>query len=202
MQVGSAHDCGIGSPERGGYWGSCLDLGCGTGLMGPRLRPHVGSLRGVDLSPRMVEKAREKACYDSLAVGELVAFLEAQRMEGCPPVDLVVAADVLVYLGDLAPVFTAAAATARPGCLFAMSTEAHDGGAEAAAPAAADGGPDRGYVATMTGRFQHMRQYVVRAAEEAGWGLVSCESETIRCNGGQPIAGDVFVFVLSGRATH
>lgn len=202
VQVGSPHDGGIGSPERGGYWGSCLDLGCGTGLMGPRLRPHVGSLRGVDLSPKMVDKARSKGCYDELCVGELVGFLQGQRIEGRPPVDLVVAADVLVYLGDLAPVFAAAAAVARPGCLFALSTESHDGCAavDGDRVRGLDGGFDRGYIATLTGRFQHVRGYVECAARDAGWVLVTCEAATIRCNGGQPIAGDIFVFVLDSRA--
>lgn len=199
MQVGSPQDGGVGSPERGGYWGSCLDLGCGTGLMGPRLRQHVGSLRGVDLSARMVDKAREKGCYDDLAVGELVGFLEQQRAEARPAVDLIVAADVLVYLGDLAPVFTAAAAVARSGCLFALSTESYDAGAERDVEGGAERGSERGYVATLTGRFQHVRGYVVRVAAEAGWEEVSCEGATIRCNGGQPIAGDLFVFALSAR---
>lgn len=199
VQVGSPHEPGVGSPERGGYWGSCLDLGCGTGLMGPRLRHHVGRLSGVDLSSKMVEKARAKGCYDDLCVGELLEFLQRQRLEGRPPVDLIVAADVLVYLGDLAPVFAAAAAAARPGCLFAMSTEEHDGAAERAGVV---GGLERGYTATMTGRFQHVRQYVVRVARNMGWDLVSCDSATIRCNGGQPIAGDIFVFSLAVASRH
>ena len=58
-------------------WRRCVDLGCGTGLMGPLLRPHTGCLCGVDLSQGMVQKARERGCYDELDVGELVEYLSA-----------------------------------------------------------------------------------------------------------------------------
>ena len=54
----------------------CVDLGCGTGLMGPLLRPHTQQLVGVDLSQGMVAKAQERGCYDVLAVDELVRYLE------------------------------------------------------------------------------------------------------------------------------
>lgn len=54
----------------------CVDLGCGTGLMGPLLRPHTQRLVGVDLSQGMVAKAKERGCYDALAVDELVQYLE------------------------------------------------------------------------------------------------------------------------------
>lgn len=56
-----------------------MDLGCGTGLMGPLLRQHVEHLAGVDLSQGMIDKARERGCYDELAVGELAAHLQAAQ---------------------------------------------------------------------------------------------------------------------------
>jgi SAM-dependent methyltransferase len=70
------------SSSSGPCWRRCVDLGCGTGLMGPLLRPHCGQLCGVDLSAGMVGKARQRGCYDELAVGELVQYLqEAQKGE-------------------------------------------------------------------------------------------------------------------------
>jgi predicted TPR repeat methyltransferase len=45
--------------------------------MGPLLRPYTQQLVGVDLSQGMVNKAQERACYDALAVDELVHFLQA-----------------------------------------------------------------------------------------------------------------------------
>eukprot|EP00879_Flechtneria_rotunda_P025124 GHRR01026683.1.p1 GENE.GHRR01026683.1~~GHRR01026683.1.p1 ORF type:complete len:345 (+),score=139.83 GHRR01026683.1:1271-2305(+) len=99
--------------SQGAQWSCCIDLGCGTGLMGPLLRQHVQHLAGIDLSSKMVEKARERGCYDELAVGELAQYLETATQQGADQAyDLLVAADVFVYIGDLLPVLMAAAATA------------------------------------------------------------------------------------------
>lgn len=65
-----------------------LDAGCGTGLCGPLLRPFASHLTGVDLSPRMVEKAHDRGSYDTLEVTELSAFMAT----------LFMAYDVIFYL--------------------------------------------------------------------------------------------------------
>lgn len=96
-----------------------LDLGCGTGLAAPHLRPFGGRLTGVDLSAGMLTKAAERGGYASLVQGEAVDFLLAHP----GGFDLVFAADTLIYFGDLAPLFAAAAFALRPGGLLAMSTE-------------------------------------------------------------------------------
>jgi predicted TPR repeat methyltransferase len=144
---------------------SALDLGCGTGLMGELLRGHVtGSLSGVDLSEKMVEKARAKACYDHLAVGEMLAAMGESHAQH----QLVLAADVVVYLGVLEPLFQAARRVAAPHAFFACSTET----------SASFTGPS--YHACLTGRFKHHDDYVVRTAENCGWRLVQLNHETIR----------------------
>jgi predicted TPR repeat methyltransferase len=98
---------------------TALDLGCGTGLCGPLLRPHVQRLDGVDLSAAMLDKARATGAYDGLAKGELVTHL---RGVGSPQ-QWLVAADVFVYVGALEAVFEAAASVLAPGGLFAFSVE-------------------------------------------------------------------------------
>lgn len=108
----------------GGRIGRVFDLGCGTGLAGVAFRSLADHLAGVDLSPRMVEKAGERAIYDRLTVGEVVAALE---QEGAAAWDLVVAADVLVYLGDLRSLFQATAAALAPGGRFAATVERLEG---------------------------------------------------------------------------
>lgn len=102
-----------------GQFERVLDLGCGTGLAAPHLRPFGGRLTGVDLSKAMLAKAAERGDYDALVHSEAVAFLEAHPES----FDLIVAADVLIYFGDLTPVFAAAASAMAPGGLLAMSTE-------------------------------------------------------------------------------
>src|SRR5690606_36795419 len=73
--------------------GHAIDAGCGTGLLGERLRRHVSFLEGVDLSVGMLAEARRKGIYDRTAQAELVAYLTA----GAEPADRIAAADVLCY---------------------------------------------------------------------------------------------------------
>jgi predicted TPR repeat methyltransferase len=100
-----------------------LDLGCGTGLMAEALARAFPAqalhIDGVDLSPRMLDLARAKGRYASLHAAEITAFLQ-QASEAW---DLIIAADVFVYLGDLRPVFQAVAQRLAPGGLFAFSVE-------------------------------------------------------------------------------
>lgn len=106
-----------------------LDLGCGSGLSGTFLRPHVQRLEGVDLSPTMVAQARASGHYDAVFEAELVQHLQARAAAG-EQADLIVAADVFIYIGELAPVFDAVARVLAPGGVFAFTVE-HD---ETAAP--------------------------------------------------------------------
>jgi len=113
-----------------------LDAGCGTGLCAPLLRPYARHLTGVDLSPRMLDKARERGGYDELVVAELTAFLAGQQSA----YDLIVSADTLVYFGALDAVLHAVTAALRPGGWLAFTAEA-----------LVDSGGSGGYRAT--GRF-------------------------------------------------
>src|SRR5581483_5226328 len=103
--------------------GSVLDLGCGTGLAGAAFRPFCDWLAGVDISAGMIEQARAKGLYDRLAVADLLEFLTGER--GAQH-HLVLAADVLVYCSDLAPIAKAAACVLAPGGRFAFTVETHD----------------------------------------------------------------------------
>jgi predicted TPR repeat methyltransferase len=149
-----------------------LDLGCGTGLCGPLLRPMAQRLCGVDLSPAMVEKARARDVYDQLEVGDLVDVL---RKVEAGTFDLLVAADVLIYLGDLAPVFEGAASALRPGGLFAFTLEA--------------GGGERYHLQKKTLRFTHSESYVRRVSSLYGFEVESLEPTVLRMEAGQPVPG-------------
>ena len=98
---------------------AALDLGCGTGLCGALLRPLCGQLFGVDLSERMVEQARASGHYDSLLHGDATEALAG------PPqrLDLVIAADVFIYVGRLEAVFEGVSRALRPGGWLAFTVE-------------------------------------------------------------------------------
>ena len=101
----------------GGRFERVLDLGCGTGLAGEAFRSIAGRLVGVDLSTGMIARARQKSVYDELVAGDIITFCRQQPGR----YNCIIAADVLVYLGDLEPLFAAVAervGTWRPFPLF------------------------------------------------------------------------------------
>jgi predicted TPR repeat methyltransferase len=126
-----------------------LDLGCGTGLAGAVFRARAARLDGLDLSPAMIEKARAKNLYDHLAVGDIQTALAAPG----PAYDLIVAADTLVYLGDLEPVFRSVHARLAPHGYFLFTVEA---------------GPDD-FALSAKRRWRHSEHYLRRMAAQTGF---------------------------------
>jgi predicted TPR repeat methyltransferase len=130
---------------------SLLDAGCGTGLSGSFLRPMTGRLEGVDLSPGMLDRARERNLYDDLHEGEITAWLAG----GSAPFDAIACADTLVYFGDLGPVLAAFHRRLQPGGWLVFSTESLE-----------DPGPWR---LNPSGRFSHTGDYVQACLAAAGF---------------------------------
>jgi len=153
-----------------------LDAGCGTGLCQPVLRPYARRLTGIDLSPRMIEKARERGGYDDLAVAELTAFLN----ERPGAYDLIASADTLVYFGVLEPVLAAAARALRPGGWLAFTVE----------QTSADAAPD-GYFLNKSGRYSHAAEYLERALAGAGLELLTRTDAVLRQENDQQVVGHV-----------
>jgi predicted TPR repeat methyltransferase len=103
-----------------------LDLGCGTGLCGRLIQAQAGVVDGVDLSSAMVAQAQAGGAYRRVVHGDLLAFLR----ESTEAVDLVMAADVFIYVGALDAVFEAVRARLQPGACFAFSVELASDGSE------------------------------------------------------------------------
>lgn len=149
------------------------DLGCGTGLCAAALRPVASRLVGVDLCPEMLAKARDKGLYDELVEGELTAFLQ-QRPAAF---DLLVSGDTLVYVGDLAPVFDAAAQALREGGALVFTVESQPE-AEAA-----------DFVVNRFGRYVHRADYIRRVLSAAGLDVRTSREEVLRSEAGEPVPG-------------
>jgi predicted TPR repeat methyltransferase len=152
----------------------CLDLGCGTGLAGKLFSPYCQQLSGVDLSGKMLAHAAEKGVYDRIVVDDVVHFLCEDEQQ----YDLLVAADMLIYLADLEPLLRAAFQRTAPGGLFVFSTE-H--------------GEKNQWQVRQTGRFAHKSEYVVEVAQRHGWQLVTSEEADLRREEDAWIRGDLFV---------
>ena len=154
-----------------------LDAGCGTGLLAPLVRDMARTLVGVDISPGMLERARERGLYDELHAEELVEFLG--RRPGA--YDVVVAADVLIYFGDIAELVARMAAALKPGGVIAVSAEKHEGA---------------GHEFRASGRWAHSEAELRSAADAAGLRL-DIEDDVLRLEFGAPIAG---LLAVGGRS--
>lgn len=155
------------------------DLGCGTGLCGPGLKPHARRLVGVDLSAAMLAQAARLGLYDELVKADLAAFLEARP----DAFDLAVAGDVFVYVGALEAVFAGLARAVRPGGHVAFSVEHDDGPGVALRP---------------SGRFAHGEAHVEAAATAAGFLRRERRDVVLRQDHGRPIRGNLFLYVRNG----
>ncbi len=147
-----------------------LDLGCGTGLAGAAFADWAHRIDGIDLSPAMIDKARARGVYADLTVADLESFLESDgRLY-----DLIMAADTLVYLGDLARVFSGACARLKPGGFFLFTAEKKVGeGFEL--------GPKR--------RWRHSEAYLRASADAAGLDIAGLMAASPRNEANVPVEG-------------
>jgi predicted TPR repeat methyltransferase len=158
-------------------FGSALDLGCGTGLGGAAFHPFNDRLVGVDLSPAMLAQARAKGLYDRLAEGEVLDFL-ATEAAARARYHLILAADVFMYLDDLAPVLAAAVGVLASSGLITFSVETHDGD---------------DVILRDSLRYAHGAAHVRAALGAAGLSAVSLDSAVTRTEKGSPVPGLIVV---------
>ena len=151
-----------------------LDIGCGTGLCGALLRPFARRLSGVDLSPAMLEEAGRKHLYDELAQGELTGWMAAHP----GAFDVIVATDVFIYIGDLAPVLAAARAALRPARLLGFSIERGDDAATKLQPNL---------------RYAHSPGYVQGLAAAGDWRIEEQRDVVLRREKNVDVAGQLVV---------
>jgi predicted TPR repeat methyltransferase len=158
-----------------------LDLGCGTGMTGVSFRTAARTVTGVDLSSRMLEHAARRVMpdgrrvYDTLLECDLVAAFASGAVY-----DLILAADVFIYVGDLRDVFTSVRSALRPGGLFAFTIEVWDGPED--------------YRLLPTRRYAQSPPYIVNLAREAGLQVVRQRKSTLRLGEGlEPVHGVVFL---------
>ena len=135
-----------------------LDLGCGTGLAGEAFRDLARRLDGVDLSPLMIERARDRGIYACLVVQDLEAALATPG----PSYDLILAADTLVYFGDLGALFRGTNARLKRGGFFLFTVEKK---------------PGEGFELGPKRRYRHSEAYLRQEADRVGldvMGLLDC----------------------------
>jgi predicted TPR repeat methyltransferase len=156
-----------------------LDMGCGTGLVGLELREISRRLVGIDLSAKMIAKARERAIYDDLVIGDLLERLKELPQDSF---DLATSADVFIYVGKLDQVFENCRRILRPGGLFAFSLEA-----------ASDENHD--FSLHTTGRYQHSRAYIHKLSQRFDFAEIHFAPIHVRKEKNEPVPG--YIYLLS-----
>lgn len=151
--------------------GEVLDLGCGTGLMAARLTDQAKAIDGVDLSGRMLEKARERGIYRSLAKADIREYLGKESTTW----QIILAADVFCYCGLLEDIFQQSRQRLEPGGLLAFTVEASD--------------EQDVEVLAATGRYRHSKDYLLGALAQAGFGEPQIERAVLRQNKNKDVEG-------------
>lgn len=167
-------------PQRNARKPTIIDLGCGTGLFGQAVRPFAALLTGIDLSDAMLSKARERGIYDHLIQSDAVSFLQRKEQMA----DLVVATDVLIYVGALEALFAQIPACLSAAGIFAFSTESP---------------PDltEDYRLEKSGRFSHHHRYIDRLAELNSLAIIKRIDTVLRTESATPLSGYVFILQKS-----
>ena len=156
-----------------------LDLGCGTGLAGAAFADMAAAIDGIDLSPAMIAKAKARGLYRALEVADI----ESALAHGGTAYDLILAADTLVYLGDLTAVFEGAARRLKPGGFFLFTVERANG----------DGfgiGPKR--------RWRHSEAYLRETAAASGFDVTGLVAASPRSEANVPVDGLAVALTKNG----
>eukprot|EP00521_Asterionellopsis_glacialis_P009267 CAMPEP_0195287170 /NCGR_PEP_ID=MMETSP0707-20130614/4344_1 /TAXON_ID=33640 /ORGANISM="Asterionellopsis glacialis, Strain CCMP134" /LENGTH=465 /DNA_ID=CAMNT_0040346899 /DNA_START=183 /DNA_END=1580 /DNA_ORIENTATION=+ len=183
------------------------DLGCGTGLSGAAFRSCVQHLVGVEISPEMIDRAKERGCYDQLELGDVVDYVGRSHnghccdnigtttlRGGCSTeassilFDIMFACDVLVYIGNLHPVFRAVRDGLAQDGFFAFSAEILEEKEESQTQPKQPNDNESNdtkqqqqqFVLQPCARFAHEQSYIENLATEYGFATKVFTSSPVR----------------------
>jgi predicted TPR repeat methyltransferase len=151
--------------------GPTIDLGCGTGLAGLAVQGLVGPIIGVDLSSEMLGRAKARGIYDRLIEEDLLSAMHGQPDAST---EAILAADVFVYMGELAPLFRECSRVLAPGGIFIATFED-------ALKATAT------WKLEHSGRYTHALAYLQEIAADAGFSSVESNPIVLREEYGEPV---------------
>ena len=154
--------------------GSIMDLGCGTGLFGLEIKQFCENLEGIDLSEKMLNKAKEKNVYNKLIKQDIVTYLSNESFN----FDYFVSTDVFIYIGDLSDVFRLIKSRNQTGGKLAFSTEHYDGDS---------------FFLEQSGRYSHSKKYIEGLCDEFGYQLLHFEIQDIRKNKNEYVRGGLYL---------
>ena len=153
---------------------SILDLGCGTGLCAQNLKKIFNKAKffGVDISPKMLAKAQNKNIYKKLINDDIESYLFEQKNKH----ELIVAADVLTYFGDLKTLFQGMYKSLKENgkIIFSVSALSEE---------------DLNWQQHLSGRFLHSKKYIKKILIETGFCSIKFASCMLRKEGEKNVFG-------------
>lgn len=155
----------------GNVKGTIVDLGCGSGLIGQALKTPENQIIGVDISRNMLHLAAQKGVYKQLIKGDITAFCQKKIAEINP--DLIVAADVFGYIGNLAPVLSA-----LRGRKICFSVEVFDENGD--------------YKLNEAGRYLYNEAYITNLLQQNGFTQINKYDVVLRQEDGKDVNGLLF----------
>jgi len=154
----------------------CLDLGCGTGLAGEKFKNIFVEITGIDISRKMLSIANEKHLYDQLIKDDIIHFLQAAKQK----YNLILAADVFTYMGDLKKMFHECSTSIAKSGIFLFSVEeTHDS--------------EKSFELKHTGRFGHSAAYIETLCQQTGWSILGYQLSDLRQEKGEWIKGHLYL---------
>ena len=147
-----------------------VDLGCGTGLLGEKLKEKCSHLIGIDISEKMLQIAEQKNIYDKLIQSDIM-----QYSQNLPNNSLVIAADVIGYIGDIKPLVEQ---------IFPH---------EFVFSAAIDNNKTQTFFLLPQGRYIYNSDYINTTLKNCGYNSVSQHNTTLRTENGTPVLGAIFI---------
>lgn len=160
--------------KKRGPFNHLLDIGCGTGLAGETLRAYARRMTGVDVARRILARARDKQIYDHLVHDDFQHYLAATD----ETFDLVVAADVFIYTGNLEGALKLIDERLALDGRLIFSTERCGGSA---------------FRLQASGRFAHSRDYIVGLARTHGFRVEAVRPVPVRMERKRWIDGDLYI---------
>jgi predicted TPR repeat methyltransferase len=155
------------------HFEKAVDLGCGTGLMAAKLIHHVDHFIGIDLSEQMILHAQKSGYYTETHCADIMGYLVQKPSRSF---DLLIAADVLVYVGSLSGIFNEAKRVLAKNGLFAFTVQAHEG---------------NHFRLGHDLRYHHSMSYIKNCAKASNLGVKTITSCVTRHDAGQPVPGFV-----------
>lgn len=149
--------------------GKILDLGCGTGLLGAKIKTDKNEITGIDISENMLKIATEKKVYKELINQDIRDYLQNAHSD----FDCIVAADVFCYFGDLKPIIENLSPTRL---IFSVESDE----------------TTEKFIIQANGRYKHNPEYIKQTLKSAGYKHILSTSLVLRQENGKDVNGYIF----------